>query len=86
MNWSDNMYKTHSFCIGTAMSHIKHGKKVTRKGWNGKGLWLEYVPATDTLGHYAKIHLGNGKYNTWTPSGSDALAIDWIDVKEGESN
>ena len=26
---------------GPALEELKAGKKVSRKGWNGKGMWLE---------------------------------------------
>lgn len=31
--------------FGHAMEFLKQGKKVARKGWNGKGMFLFYVPA-----------------------------------------
>lgn len=33
------------FGFGTAIDYLKQGKKVARKGWNGKGMFLYYVPA-----------------------------------------
>lgn len=29
--------------FGQAIEALKSGKKVTRTGWNGKGMWLTYV-------------------------------------------
>ena len=29
--------------FGEALKALKDGKKVARKGWNGKGMWLIYV-------------------------------------------
>ena len=34
------------FDIGGAIEALKAGKKVTRAGWNGKGMWLVYIPGT----------------------------------------
>ena len=31
--------------FGFAIGAIKQGKKVARKGWNGKGMYIYYVPA-----------------------------------------
>lgn len=31
--------------FGKALEELKAGKKVARKGWNGKGMFLYYVPA-----------------------------------------
>ena len=33
------------FDFGMAISLLKKGKKVARKGWNGKGMFLYYVSA-----------------------------------------
>ena len=33
------------FDFGSAIAKLKHGKKVARKGWNGKGMFLYYVSA-----------------------------------------
>lgn len=30
--------------FGLALRKMKEGAKVSRKGWNGKGMWLCYVP------------------------------------------
>lgn len=27
--------------IGQAITHLRRGGKVARRGWNGKGMWLE---------------------------------------------
>ena len=34
------------FDFGTALKALKAGLKVQREGWNGKGMWLIYVPGT----------------------------------------
>lgn len=31
--------------FGQALESLKIGKKVSREGWNGKGMWLYLVPA-----------------------------------------
>ena len=33
--------------FGEAIEALKLGKKVCRKGWNGKGMYLWLLPATD---------------------------------------
>jgi len=30
--------------FGWAIAMLKQGKKVRRAGWNGKGMWLVYIP------------------------------------------
>jgi hypothetical protein len=32
--------------FGEAIAHLKGGKRVAREGWNGKGMFLIYVPGT----------------------------------------
>ena len=34
-----------SFDFGEALRLLKQGKKVARKGWNGKGQFVYYIPA-----------------------------------------
>lgn len=31
-------------CIGEAVDALRDGKKVTRKGWNGRDMWLSLTP------------------------------------------
>jgi hypothetical protein len=38
--------ETTNFSFGNAISALKTGNKVARKGWNGKGMWLVLVPGT----------------------------------------
>jgi hypothetical protein len=35
--------------FGHALVMLKAGKKVARKGWNGKGMWLILVPGTPAV-------------------------------------
>lgn len=37
---------TENLNFGQAIELMKQGKKVSRKGWNGKGMFLYYVPAS----------------------------------------
>lgn len=32
------------FDFGTALNHLRVGKRVQRAGWNGKGMWLALQP------------------------------------------
>ena len=31
--------------FGQALEYVKEGKKIYRNGWNGKGMYVYYVPA-----------------------------------------
>ena len=40
--------------FGDAIKALKEGKKVTRKGWNGKNIWLWLKPATTIQAEWCK--------------------------------
>lgn len=48
--------------FGEALRAIKRGEKVARKGWNGKGMFVYYVPANKypVQTGAAKSHFGEG--------------------------
>lgn len=65
------------FSFGLAVEYLKSGLKVSRSGWNGKGmyLYLEDVPAYDP---YIVMHTAGGtKQPGWLASQADILAEDW---------
>ena len=72
--------------FGSALQELKLGNKVSRSGWNGKGLWLELqVPDSHskmTL-PYIYINYPDDAQNTpgarvpWLASQTDTLAEDW---------
>jgi hypothetical protein len=72
--------------FGQAIEELKAGCKVSRTGWNGKGLWLELqVPdehSKMTL-PYIYINYPMDAQNTpgarvpWLASQTDMLADDW---------
>jgi hypothetical protein len=71
--------------IGQTVILLKAGKKLARKGWNGKGMWLELqVPDSHskmTLPYvYMKTACGNRV--PWLASQTDLLAEDYELVKE----
>ncbi|MGH0053385.1 MAG: DUF2829 domain-containing protein [Sphaerochaetaceae bacterium] len=85
--------------FGTALRFCKYkGYKVARKGWNGKGMFVYYVPAEKfkTLTAVAKEEFGDevqynpylaiktvqGTVSTWVPSINDVLAEDWEIIQE----
>jgi hypothetical protein len=77
--------------FGEALEALKKGKRVSREGWNGKGMFLLYVPS-EKWGIIDKIGLGipkgnllswigmktaDGKFVPWLASQTDMLAEDW---------
>jgi hypothetical protein len=69
--------------IGEAVSHLRRGGKVTRRGWNGFGQFLELqVPdegSKMTL-PYVFIETVSGQKVPWLASQTDLLADDWTGV------
>ncbi len=90
--------KSDGLPFGLAIEAIRKGKKVCRKGWNGKGMFVYYVAASsypvsrnydsavkglfanDMVPYRAYMALKTAQNDiaTWAPSGSDALAEDWM--------
>lgn len=82
------------FDFGQAIRALKDGKKVSRMGWNGNGMFVYYVPAAsypaitdiakETFGDvvpyraYMALKTAQNDVAAWSPSGSDALAEDWV--------
>ena len=77
-----------SLTFGEALEALKAGKKVARKGWNGKGMYLYLAdgkllteeigdgsyPFTDTV----VMKTADNKYCIgWLASQTDMLAEDW---------
>jgi hypothetical protein len=81
------MEKTMDF--GYALVNLKAGKRVARKGWNGKGLWLE-LQHPDTFSKmtlpYVYLNYPDDADNTpgarvpWLASQTDMLCEDWVVV------
>jgi hypothetical protein len=93
-----NSEKKHEcFDFGKAIILLKEGKKVDREGWNGKGMFVYYVPANSykSITEVAKKEFGDyvqynayfairnvdGTVSTWVPSVNDCLAEDWKEVE-----
>lgn len=56
--------------FGQAIEALKEGKKVARQGWNGKGMFLYYVPAnkypyTTEVGKSIADENGNVEYGAY---------------------
>jgi len=72
--------------FGDAIAALKAGCKVARRGWNGKGLWLELQsPDADSkmtlpyvyLNYPADAQNTPGARVPWLASQTDCLAEDW---------
>ena len=75
-----------SMNFGEALAELKAGGKVARRGWNGKGMWLE-MQRPDTFSKmtlpYVYLNYPDDAANTpgakvpWLASQTDMLAEDW---------
>ena len=86
-----------SMPFGLAVEGMKKGKKVKRKGWNGKNQYIQLATAIsykspdgeivncdhDAIGNRAIAFIGtSGVQMGWLASQADMLAEDWIFVEE----
>ncbi len=70
-----------------ALDHLRKGRRISRYGWNGRGMWLALVRAEDYSLHRADIShellpwIGmctvDSKFVPWLASQTDILAEDW---------
>ena len=66
--------------IGWAVEAMMDGSKVSRDGWNGKGMYLELqVPNENSKMSlpYVYMRTVQGKLVPWLCSQTDLLADDW---------
>jgi hypothetical protein len=87
--------KVDNLTFGLAIEAMKKGDKVARKGWNGKGMWIELqVPDEHSKMTRPYIYMVCPKGSTkhfgeqtkdferipWLASQTDVLAEDWVIV------
>jgi hypothetical protein len=77
--------------FGQAIDAMKSGRRVSRQGWNGKGMYLRLVrpyldkaytvtevePIDGTLLDYIGMKTATGGFVPWLASQTDMLAEDW---------
>lgn len=76
--------------FGAAIEALKEGKKVARRGWNGRGIFLELqVPDEHSKMTHPYIYIDTTELQTdnpdapkdrvpWLASQTDMLSEDWI--------
>lgn len=80
--------------FGQAIANLKEGKKVARKGWNGKGIFIELqIPDEHSKMTHPYIFIDTSGLQTdnpdapksrvpWLASQTDMLSDDWVIVGE----
>lgn len=66
--------------FGDALQTLNKGGRVRRRGWNGKGMWLEIQrPDADSKMTLPYIFMSTvaGELVPWLASQTDMLANDW---------
>ena len=67
--------------FGEALEVLKAGGRVTREGWNGKGMYVELQTPDDNSKMrrpYLFMRPVDGGLVPWVASQSDLLADDWL--------
>lgn len=77
-----------TFGFGEALKELLDGQLVQRIGWNGKGMYLKYVPSHAYSVHGCSLSLlpwigmrtagEEGNFVPWLASQTDILATDWM--------
>jgi hypothetical protein len=78
---------TDALPFSRALEAVKHGRRIARKGWNGKNMWIELqVPDAQSKMSlpylYIEYPVGHPAYPQgcrvpWLASQTDLLADDW---------
>lgn len=71
--------------FGAAIKALKNGYKVSREGWNGKGMWLNLqVPDEHSKMSLPYIYMftADKQQVPWLASQTDVLAEDWTVISE----
>lgn len=63
--------------IGWAVKEMHNGMRVTRPGWNGKGMWLALHFGSPGYLAYVYMQTATGDVVPWVCSQTDLLAMDW---------
>lgn len=74
--------------FGWALEYLKAGLKVSRLGWNGKGMYLGLqVPDSSSVNKQPYIYIvpACGQRVPWVASQPDLLGNDWVEVVLEES-
>jgi hypothetical protein len=72
------------YSFGIALVDLKCGHRVTRKGWNGKGMYIELQrpePLSKMTLPYIFMKTVQGDLVPWLASQTDLLAEDWFTLR-----
>ena len=86
-----------TYDFGGALDMLRAGLRVGRRGWNGKGMWVQLVQvrdwslSSDAISNSAPLEkrswigmkTADGGFVPWIASQTDLLATDWVEVAHG---
>lgn len=92
---SNGIGTDNGMAFGAALALLKRGVRVARAGWNGKGMFLLFVPAgawsipeqsvvpgaVVPLDAFIGMKTAGGSFVPWLASQTDILASDWTEVE-----
>jgi hypothetical protein len=71
--------------FGEALEMLYAGAKVTRGGWNGKGMWIA-LQHPDSLSQMRRPYIymspADGQFVPWVATQSDLLEDDWVTFRD----
>lgn len=68
--------------FGEALDLVRSGMKIAREGWNGKGMYLEFIrPTEENHLPYLRMKTADDMYVPWLASQTDVIADDWVVVE-----
>jgi hypothetical protein len=69
--------------FGWAIKTIKLGYYVARKGWNGRDMYIMYVPEDPSTKQlpYIGMKTASGSFVPWLASQTDMLMDDWYKLE-----
>jgi len=69
------------FNFGDAIALMREGKKVCRRGWNGKNMWIALLHPDNEIelmsSPFVYMRTADGQFVPWLASQTDMLAEDW---------
>lgn len=69
--------------FGEAIESMKKGYRVSRSGWNGKGMYIYIMPGNERYEPCIWMHTAqNREQPGWLASQPDMLSNDWTVVNE----
>jgi Protein of unknown function (DUF2829) len=71
--------------FGWALMMMRSAKKVARKNWNGKGMWLrlQYPDVNSKMSQpYIYMKTADNHLVPWVASQTDLVACDWEVIRE----